>query len=73
MTIYNQFTNLNMDYLSNGMNTQTSWFTPQFPFTGWTMPSFNFNSIFPTFFNSGSFMPSFNFNFDFSKLFPTDK
>lgn len=72
MTIYNQFTNLNMDYLSNGMNTQTSWFTPQFPFTGWTMPSFNFNSIFPTFFNSGSFMPSFNFNFDFSKLFPTD-
>ena len=70
MTIYTQFTNLNMDYLSNGMNTQTSWFTPAFSFTGWTMPSFNFNSIFPSFFNSASFMPSFNF--DFSKLFPTD-
>ena len=72
MTIYNQFTNLNMDYLSNGMNTQTSWFTPTFSFTGWSMPSFNFNSIFPSFFNSASFMPSFNFDFDFSKLFPTD-
>ena len=71
MTIYNQFTNLNMDYLSNGINTQTSGFTPVFPFTGWTMPSFNFNYIFPSFFNPSSFvMPSFNF--DFSKLFPTD-
>ena len=69
MTIYNRFTNLNMDYLSNGINPQQSWFTPTFPF----MPAFNFNfnSIFPSFFSPSSFtLPSFNF--DFSKIFPTD-
>lgn len=47
MTFYNNFQNLNMSYISNGLN---NWFTPSFgmfnqfmPFN-WNMPSlFNFN------------------------------
>ena len=73
MTIYNQFTNLNMDYLSNGINTQTSWFSPTLPFAGWSgfnsFNSFNFNTFTSLFFNA---LPMPSFSFDFSKLFPTD-
>ena len=67
MTLYNPFTNLNTNYLTYGLNTQSSWFTPQFSSFCWNMPSFlNFNSMFSSFFNPASFM-----TFDFSKLFPT--
>ena len=75
MTIYNQFTNLNMDYFSNGINGADSWFSPVLPCTGWSVPSFNFN--FPDFsslFNFSSFqMPAFQMpSFDFSNIFSTN-
>ena len=65
MSFYNNFQNINMSYLSNGLNNGfTSWFTP--PFGGFQSFNWNFNWGMPSLFNFN------NFSFDFSKMLAWD-
>lgn len=65
MTFYNNFQNINMSYLSNGLNNAfTSWFTPSFG--GFQSFNWNFNWGMPSLFDFS------NFSFDFSKMFRWD-
>ncbi len=76
MAFFNNFTNINMDYFSGGLNNWTSWFNTMPSFSGWSMPlqnnfNFDFNSVFS---GSGGFnsmkLPAFSMpSFDFSNIF----